>query len=364
MENRKSNRALLILVTAIISLLVVEITASALLFYKYKRAIPAFSDQPTSSILLLINRTITGRNTSRLKKNNVITKSDPYPMYVFDPVQGYSMKPGKYRISFHKPDSSKSKPFIFNATILNDGSRFVGNGKVQESKDTSHIFVFGDSFVYGTGVNDEQTFSYHLQQTLPERHVRLFAVGGYSLTNAYINMQRLKSRRNGNDLVILGYASFYGIRQVAAPSRLREYGSKYRRSHLSPEMKHVKVDIDKSGKMTFGLVPLFCEDAGDYCNQKDPDKAYIQKVSARLINEIAKATDAKVFLLHMMGDKSDPVLKSIDPTVTIVSVLPEDFTYEVNDRIMDYDHHPGPYWHYAVFTRLKEAITRDTSGAK
>jgi|688.fasta_scaffold223112_2 hypothetical protein len=364
MENRKSNRALLILVTAITSLLVVEITASALLFYKNKGAIPEFSDQPTSSILLLINRTITGRNTPPLKKNDVITKSDPSPMYVFDPVQGYSMKPGKYSISFLKTDSSKSKPFIFKATILNDGSRFVGNGKVQESKDTSHVFVFGDSFVYGTGVNDEQTFSYHLQQALPDRYVRLFAVGGYSLTNAYINMQRLKPRLNGNDVVILGYASFYGIRQVAAPSRLREYGKKYSRPHRSPEMKHVKVDIDESGKMTFGLVPLFCEDAGDYCNQKDPDKAYIDKVSVRLINEIAKASNAKVFLLHMMGDKSDPVLNSIDPSVTIVSVLPEDFEHEVNDRIMDYDHHPGPYWHYAVYTRLKEAISRDTGRAR
>lgn len=361
--NQRVKRSIQILATTAISLFVVEITSSALLHYRYRSSIPELNNQPGSSMLLIIKR-LFGDNDGVRLKNPITMRSEPSPLFTFDSAQGYSMKPGTYTISFHKPDSLKNKPFAFKATVLNDGSRFVGDGKVTKSRDTSHVFVFGDSFVFGTGVNDEQTFSYLLQQALPDKHVRLFAAGGYSLANTYINIQRLKPRLNGNDVVVLGYASFYGLRHVAAPSRLREYGIKKSNPQRSPNIMHVKVGIDGSGKMTFGLVPLFCEDAGGYCNQKDPDQAYMDMVSARLINEIAKATDAKVLLLYMRGEKSDPVLKSIDPSITVVSVLPEDFEHEVDDRIMDYDPHPGPFWHYAVHTRLREAITRHTSGER
>lgn len=358
MADKQIKRAALVFATTAISLLAVEIIASAMLFYRYRGSIPEIKGGSASSILMLTERIAMGWNATAGKSDDIITRSDPSPLFRYDSVHGYSIKPGTYRISFHKTDSSNSKPFSYRATVLEDGSRFAGYGNPPKGRDTSKVFVFGDSFVFGNGVNDEQTFSYHLQQALPDRHLRLFAAGGYSLSNAYLNFRRVGAGLNGNDVVILGYASFYGIRHVAAPSRLREYGSRLSRPHRSPDIKHVKVDIDEAGKMKIGLVPLFCEDAGGYCDQKDPDKAYMDKVSARLINEMARATEAKVFLLHMMGEKSDPVLRSIDPSVTVVSVLPEDFEHEVNDRIMDYDNHPGPYWHYAVHTRLLEGIRK------
>jgi hypothetical protein len=70
--------------------------------------------------------------------------------------------------------------------------------------------------------NDEQTFSFLLQQAMPDYNVKLLAAGGYSLTEAVLNFDRLKGKISDRDIIILGYADFYDVRHVVAPSRLRE----------------------------------------------------------------------------------------------------------------------------------------------
>jgi hypothetical protein len=81
-------------------------------------------------------------------------------------------------------------------------------------------------------------------------------------------------------------------------------------------------------------------------------------ITIKLINAIAEQTEAMVYILHFKGGKSDPILKQLHAKVKVVSVLPEDFDYDMQDHIMDYDHHPGPYWHYAVYTKLSEFLQK------
>ncbi len=337
---------------ALVTLAVVEILVSAFFFYRYKTHIPELKTYSKSSLILFFQRAF--RDFSTKVENRPRMKSDPSPLYVSDSIQGYGMKPGTYEISFFKLQEPKSKPFTYKATILNDGSRFVGTCRPDPSKDTPHVQVYGDSFIFGEGVNDEQTFSYLLQQAHPGSNIRLFAAGGYSLANAYIDFQSIQDKFNENDIIILGYADFYALRHVAAPSRIREFG-KLKPSYSSSP-KHLKFDIDAKGELTYRYVPLFCDQAGDYCSQKNPERPHMDSVSARIINEITKSTKAKVYLLYMRGDKEDPLLKLIDPSVTVVSALRDDFPNEVHDTVMDYDYHPGPYWHYAIFSLLNEAI--------
>ena len=102
-------------------------------------------------------------------------------------------------------------------TINPDGSRFVGAPR--PGKPT--VYIFGDSWVFGTGVPDELTFAGRLYEALPDWNVRLLALGGYSLTQAWLTFERLKEI-GPDDIVILGYADYFDVRHVVAPSRLRE----------------------------------------------------------------------------------------------------------------------------------------------
>ena len=80
--------------------------------------------------------------------------------------------------------------------------------------------IFGDSWVYGSGVNDEQTFAFLLQQASKDMCVRLFAVAGYGMTQSFIQFHKLLDQIKQDDLVILGYADYFDVRNVVALSRL------------------------------------------------------------------------------------------------------------------------------------------------
>ena len=103
-------------------------------------------------------------------------------------------------------------------TVNDDRSRWTG---AIFDPATPTIYIFADSYVWGVGVNDEQTFAYHLQMARPDYNVKLVAVSGYGLVHNYLRFLQIKQSIRPNDIVIIGYADYYDVRNVAAPSRLR-----------------------------------------------------------------------------------------------------------------------------------------------
>ena len=79
------------------------------------------------------------------------------------------------------------------------------------------------------------------------------------------------------------------------------------------------------------------------------------KVTAALVNYIARNTEARVIFLHfdgIDGDPNNPVLKLLDSRIERVSALQSDFDYVIRDNAgIDYSH-PGPYWHYVISRKL------------
>jgi hypothetical protein len=39
-----------------------------------------------------------------------------------------------------------------------------------------------------------------------------------------------------------------------------------------------------------------------------------------------------------------------------VSATPEDFSSVMRDDVMGFDDHGGPYWHYAIYSRINQSI--------
>lgn len=340
-------------IALVVFLLFAELFSAALFFYRYKPLVKGLERYSGSSLVMLAEKVTNRYGNGALEP--VERTSDPSPLFINDPVQGYVNNPGEYRISFYRTIARKKTQQ--KVTILRDGSRYTGSGDSASVKGKPRIHLYGDSWVFGWGVNDEQTFSYLLQKAHPETHVGLFAAGGYSLSNAYRNFQKHKSLLDEDDIVVLGYTDYYKVRDVAAPSRLREFSSIDNRWFRNRNIRHLKADLDEQGGLRFSLVPLLCSEMSDgYCDKPDPSPDYMNRVTSTLINDIARGTKARVYLLFMSGDSKDPVFSMLDSRVTVINARSTDFSYDIMDDVMGYDAHPGPYWHYGIYTLLNGVL--------
>ena len=68
------------------------------------------------------------------------------------------------------------------------GLRSIKKDKIIESS-KANIFLFGDSFTFGAGLNYEDTFAGIIEKKFPEYNFLNFAVGSYSPT---VYLYRLK----------------------------------------------------------------------------------------------------------------------------------------------------------------------------
>lgn len=356
------------LITIIFALLLLEGLASLLLLYGYRssetgteefdREISSFS---TVNALHRMGRQVGLFNDSELSTVRYNRISEPDPFYVPDDLLGFRADPGVYRHIYLRQDAphKKWKSMETRVTINPDGTRWTGN---VNNPTSGRIFFFGDSYVFGSGVSDEQTFPYLLQQAMPNREVKLYALGGYSLTHAYLNFERIRDTIRPQDTIVIGYSSFLDVRNVIAPSRLREVREWWdlyspeaqdRRNRLLPG-----ASVDNRGNVQVNYIQENCLENDGYCDQKDPHPMDMKLVTAALINHIATSTEARVYLLHLYG-RTRPMgklLELVDDSVTLISALGGDFEHFVWDDIEGFDPHPGPYWHYSISRKLIESL--------
>ncbi len=78
---------------------------------------------------------------------------------------------GKYRFK-------KSFPIV--ETITDEMGLRVGKKSIPKSKDKKNIFIFGDSFTYGVGIEFEKTFAGLIEKKYENFNVYNFGVGSYS----------------------------------------------------------------------------------------------------------------------------------------------------------------------------------------
>jgi hypothetical protein len=358
----KKRNALFAAITLIGTLVFLEIFTSWALMLRMRVAnIEDFTKSEPTYLSLLNIPYKTGlkfgffdRNTASGFEYRMTT--EPKSQFGPDPELGYKPLPGKYEIIFSRRAfrSSEWERLPVNVTIKNDGSRWTGDC---EPSNSTNVYIFGDSFVYGFGVNDEQTFAFLLQQARKETCVKLFAVTGYGMTQSFIQFHKLLAQIAPNDIVLLGYADYFDARNVAAPSWLREVRD-WHKSHGLPEASVMlpKADLDNQGAIRISYVQQRCDENGGYCDRNDPAKDKMSRITAALINGIAETSSAPVYLLHFVGRKKNPVFGLLSDSVRRISALAEDFDYVSRDHVPGFDHHPGPYWHYAISRKLIETL--------
>jgi hypothetical protein len=284
----------------------------------------------------------------------------PQDFFAEDAEQGYRANPGRYVFRYFRRRGDTLDHLDTVVTINADGTRFTGPAPAAAAK---RIFVLGDSFVFGDGVNDEQTFSFLLQAGLPRAEVHLLALGGYSWPNALVTLRRIADRIRPGDAVVLGYAWYYKERHVAAPARLRSIrdwmATSFPQTEPNPKDRLARARLDAAGALVLDTIPMHCKFAPANCSAAEPTPEETDKVSIALLHAIAERSRAKIYLLHFFGPRDDPVLKELPGTVELIEATPEDFPYVMRDDIMGFDEHGGPYWHYAMYSRLLPLLAGD-----
>lgn len=353
-------KAIFYAILAAIVLVALEIASSAFLYATHKDKIASLPGPPSEPATVLVFRmglswlfptsfpdAATYRRMTRL----------PAGFFAKDPEQGYRANPGRYIFRYSGMKQGKVEHLDAVVTINPDGARFTGSAPAEAPK---RIFVLGDSYVFGDGVNDEQTFSFLLQTAFPGAAVHLHALAGYSWANALVTMERIKDQIRPGDVIVLGYAYYYKERHVAAPSRLRSIrdwmASTFPEVELDPKDRLIRARLDGGNRLALDTIAMHCKFDPAYCDGPAPSPDYVDRVSSELLRVIAAKTSEKVYLLHMFGPKDDLVLRNLPGNIELIPATPQDFSYVMQDNIMGLDDHGGPYWHYAMYSRLKPVI--------
>jgi hypothetical protein len=351
-------------VSVALMLLLLEVLASAALMYRYRFAQDSSAAlqreiSPVSSINLIseVVRKAGVEFDGSAGYQRYRKETQPDPFLRPDSELGYIASPGIYHHTYllRKNVLSDWTSLKVKVTMNEDGSRWTGT---TEQDTESSVYIFGDSYVFGSGVNDEHTFAYLLQQARPEWRVRMFALGGYSLTQAYLRFEHLKNSINDKDIVILGYSDFYDKRHVLAPSWFRALNKWFAKRNPDAHDRNFvwpKVSITDGDKIEISYIQENCLHNNSYCEDDDPGSIEMTNTTAALINYIASNTQAKVYLLHLAGNADNPVF-ALTRNTTHVSALPSDFDYFIRDDIEGFDPHPGPYWHYAISRKLLQVL--------
>lgn len=120
---------------------------------------------------------------------------DQFQFYRYDPVLGWANNPGA-------KGTFKRSEFAYPLRINSDGLR---GPEVSSKKDSSirRIAVLGDSFAWGLGVHEEDSFVIRIQNQLHNTEILNFGVSGYSPLNYLLLQDRVMSF--DPDVVIIAF---------------------------------------------------------------------------------------------------------------------------------------------------------------
>lgn len=124
---------------------------------------------------------------------------------------GWDLRPGKFRLLL----GQRGRPSTIS--VNDDGSRVTGSQEPPPSSDARKILFIGDSFIFGEGLDDEETLPWHLQERLPSRQVLNYGVGGFSTCQSLYRLKQIEAMLHTEDIVIHGLSSFHEERNTADP---------------------------------------------------------------------------------------------------------------------------------------------------
>lgn len=282
---------------------------------------------------------------------------DPPPFYIPDKILGYRGQPGKLHVTIKKKIKSDFNKMTFNVTIAADGSRKTKN---KNSPARQKIYIFGDSWLFGWGNEDEKTCGFLLQKMLPEYDVKNFAFNGYSNIHSYLQLDTLEKNDDLPDIALIGYGDYYDSRNCADAEWMKAWGSVHHSKDYmekEPEFFLPFGDIT-NGKFLLEKTPLFFF---------DKKKFYNRNISQEIKNEINKSIFfliesrfpiTKKYVLYLRGNDKNETLKKLPPKISVIDLRPDPKKNEWDD-FSPLDDHPANIAQETFAKKILNALKND-----
>jgi hypothetical protein len=132
--------------------------------------------------------------------------------YTADPDLGWRNKEGQ----FDAMDPGRNIPFRY--INWSQGRRATADHEPSSETNATHVQFFGDSYVQGFGLSNEQTLAWLVQKAHPEVIVSNFGTAGYGTYQSLLAMQKHPCRECS---VFYLFNSFHERRNVGEPDFLR-----------------------------------------------------------------------------------------------------------------------------------------------
>ena len=284
--------------------------------------------------------------------------------YQTHPTLGYRHLPGEFRVTLNGA-------YTFKATNLANTLRIthpLATYPAPEAK--KEIWIFGDSVTYGWSVNDEETFSWLLQEKSPDYEVVNFGVQGYSTLHSLIQLREALQNGKKPKLVILDYAAWDEPRNTFIRSRRKMLSIA---SYLGP-VNQPYARLSDDGKLnifmdaeTYREFPLMRYSAYVHALEESYDgyeerHAHSHEVTQAIVKEISALCRANGIELVVAGLTSDPIAADMLLYCQREGIKAKsiwvDLSIKENNNL-PYDTHPSALAHKQYAEKL-ETLLRGT----
>lgn len=214
------------------------------------------------------------------------------------------------------------------------------------------VEVLGDSFTFGHGVEDNETYSAVLQTHWADFAIKNRAVMGAGAGHALLSLQHSLryAEHSSMRMVIYGWLWFHNRRSLPGREQLRAA-----LGQLAPYFEVV------DGKPIFKRLLHLDDDLSFLPDDQKQQLAQEQIVIEALINEMAALCRKRgirfvvVMLPGKHDSRHDAAIASLTPFLEEQSIeyinLQHDLGFPMDSRanlFFPYDNHPNPHWHRAV----------------
>ena len=126
------------------------------------------------------------------------------PLVRPDPVVGYSFIPGVHKLEMKKGALRRG----FTVTIDETGHR--ATSPVSNALDARpELWLLGCSYTWGYLVNDEETFAWMLQASLPQFHVRNFGANGFGTIHSLLQLKAAIEAKRKPAIAVIFFNTFH-----------------------------------------------------------------------------------------------------------------------------------------------------------
>lgn len=278
-----------------------------------------------------------------------------------DPVLGFRHCPGRYTVTF-----PSGRSFV---TTNDAAGRRITAPDEASAEERPAIWLFGCSFVYGWGLEDDETVGWQLQERFPAYDVVSFGQCGYGTVQALLQLEQALETRRPPALAILTYASFHDARNALLDSWCKGF---FYYNTLGPlDQPYGRVSAD--GELVIHAVqpqyrgwPLMRQSALVHAAQEkwdllreswfvhshDVSRAAVDAFIAR-----CRAADAPVLAAGINIDpKTDAMLAHCRSRGVPAVDIAVNYIYDARYNQLPHDVHPNAVAHQTYAERLMPAV--------